>query len=64
MAGLHISKEADGMEANFHIGLWKRTHKKYEEIRSGNDAASGHLKPGVPPPIGQQTDMITEEPSE
>ena len=29
-----MSKDADGIEANFQIAFWKRTRKKYEKVAS------------------------------
>ena len=32
LTGFQISKDVDGIEANFQIGFWKRTRKKYEKV--------------------------------
>ena len=29
-----MSKDVDGIEANFQIAFWKRTRKKYERVAS------------------------------
>ena len=31
LTGFQMSKDADGIEANFQIAFWKRTRKKYEK---------------------------------
>ena len=32
LTGVQMSKDADGMEANFQIAFWRRTRKKYEKL--------------------------------
>ena len=32
LTGFQMSKDADGIEANFQIAFWKRTRKKYEKV--------------------------------
>ena len=34
LTGFQMSKDADGIEANFQIAFWKRTQKKYEKWRA------------------------------
>lgn len=31
LTGFQMSKDTDGIEANFQIAFWKKTHKKYEK---------------------------------
>lgn len=32
LTGFHMSKDNDGIQANFQIAFWKKTHKKYEKV--------------------------------
>lgn len=32
LTGFQMSKDVDGIEANFQIAFWKRTRKKYEKV--------------------------------
>lgn len=34
LTGFQMSKDVDGIEANFQIAFWKRTQKKYEKVAS------------------------------
>ena len=34
LIGFQMSKDVDGIEANFQIAFWKRTRKKYEKVAS------------------------------
>ena len=34
LTGFQMSKDVDGIEANFQIAFWKRTRKKYEKAAS------------------------------
>lgn len=34
LTGFQMSKDADGIEANFQIAFWKRSRKKYEKVTS------------------------------
>ena len=34
LTGFQMSKDTDGIEANFQIAFWKRTRKKYEKAAS------------------------------
>ena len=34
LTGFQMSKDADGIEANFQIAFWKKTCKKYEKVSS------------------------------
>ena len=34
LTSFQMSKDADGIEANFQIAFWKRTRKKYEKAAS------------------------------
>ena len=34
LTGFQMSKDTDGIEANFQIAFWKRTRKKYEKVAS------------------------------
>ena len=34
LTGFQMSKEPDGIEANFQIAFWKRTRKKYEKAKA------------------------------
>ena len=34
LTGFQMSKDAEGLEANFQIAFWKRTRKKYEKAAS------------------------------
>ena len=34
LTGFQMSKDAEGVEANFQIAFWKRTRKKYEKAAS------------------------------
>ena len=43
-----MSKDVDGIEANFQIAFWKRTRKKYEKVASA-------------PPIEEQPKPKIEE---
>ena len=55
MTGLHTSKEPDGIETNFQIGLWKRTHKKYEKVASGHTKKEVKLETPLPAEQSQQS---------
>ena len=33
LTGFQMSKDTDGIEANFQIAFWKRTRKKYEKLK-------------------------------
>ena len=34
LTGFQMSKDVDGIEANFQIAFWKRARKKYEKVAS------------------------------
>ena len=34
LTGFQMSKDAEGIEANFQIAFWKKTRKKYEKAAS------------------------------
>ena len=48
LTGFQMSKDVDGIEANFQIAFWKRTRKKYEKVAS------------APPPIEEQPKLEVE----
>ena len=50
LTGFQMSKDVDGIEANFQIAFWKKTRKKYEKVASA-----------PPPPIEEQPKLEIEE---
>ena len=40
-----MSKDVDGIEANFQIAFWKRTQKKYEKVASAPPIEEQQPKP-------------------
>ena len=45
LTGFQMSKDADGIEANFQIAFWKRTQKKYEKVASAPPSIEENPEP-------------------
>ena len=50
LTGFQMSKDVDGIEANFQIAFWKRTRKKYEKVARA-----------PPPPIEENLETQEEK---
>ena len=50
LTGFQMSKDVDGIEANFQIAFWKRTRKKYEKVART-----------LPPPIEEKLETQEEK---
>ena len=51
LTSFQMSKDTDGIKANFQIAFWKRMRKKYEKVASA-------------PPIEEQSKLEEEEEEE